>query len=1082
MRLRSATPTLLIWWCLLAPALAIAAVDDEVALARCDSLYAHEQFSEVVASAQSLLAAIDARGDSTSTSAASALTMLVRGYLARGGRAEPAFAAHASRLLSLTRSLYGADGAEFATAVSQSGQVAERSGDFAGARASYERALAIRTAAKLPANLDLVNCLVSLANVRARLGDYDGLGAVYDRALAIAEEVSGPRALDVARVLGNYAIFKKLTGDFAAARDLYERTLAIQIGAHGEVQPDVARTYFNLGNLLVEIGQYDAARADYQRSLEIREQVLGAESPEVARTLAAMVVLEKQTANLLLARDYAERAVAIQQKALPAQHPQTADALAKLASVQSDLGDFGAARATLEQVRAVFEKAYGPTHQRVGEIVAELGMLQELEGDLTGALSSYRRTRDIFTAIDPHHDRVAGSLNDEATLLADLGHCREAVAVATRSVAIRERLGEPAYQALGQSLATQGRCLWQCGDLARAETALRRSREILVSRWGETHPLSLTASFDLARALRTRGATGEALDLALAVERGRRESVRLTIRGLPERLALVHAKHFPSGLDLAISIAAQNPPAATAVGKIWSELLSSRALVLDEMAQRRRAEVPTRGVAVDSLQHALGDVTRELAGTLVDGWRGEESAKLAARSLELRGRREQIEQRLGGLHIHPRSAGRVEDLPLAQIAASLPTDAALVGYVRYERQLQPSATDTLAPLAEPAYAAFVLSAGRREPVVVDLGSAAKIDRLVRTWRDEAGLGRDVPGRNAVAATAACDRAGAALREQIWDPLTAHLGAAGRVYVVPDGPLHLVNLAALPTRGGRYLIDDDRLIVNLGTERDLVERPPARPARGELLAIGAPDFSSHLAPLEFAPLPASAQEVGAVAAIWRRSRPVDFQVDAVMTLLGREASEAAFKRLAPGFRALHIATHGFALAEGAASPLAGQRGVGGLQAGAAVNNSPACDVNPMLRSGLVLAGGDQGDGEGEDGILTAAEIAVMDLGAADWVVLSACESGVGLTQAGEGVFGLRRAFRIAGARGLVISLWPLADDQIRDWMLQLYTAHLIGRQDLSHATWQASRAVLAARRAAGLDTHPQTWASFIATGD
>jgi CHAT domain-containing protein/tetratricopeptide (TPR) repeat protein len=1082
MRLGSASPTLLICWCLLAPVSVVAAGDDAAALAHCDALFANEQFPEAMAAAQSLLAAIDARGDSTSSAAASALTMLVRSYLARGGRAEPAFAAHANRLLSLTRSLYGPNGAEYATAVNQGGQVVERSGDFAGARAAYEQALAIRTAAKLPDNIDLVNCLVCLANVRARLGDYDGLGAVYDRALAIAEEVVGPQSLDVARVLGNYAIFKKLTGDFVAARDLYERTLAIQIAAHGEVQPDVARTYFNLGNLLVEIGQYDAARADYQRSLKIREEVLGAESPEVARTLAAMVVLEKQTANLLLARDYAERAVAIQQKALPAQHPQTADALAKLASVQSDLGDFGAARATLEQVRAVFEKAYGPTHQRVGEIVAELGMLQELEGDLTGALSSYRRTRDIFTAIDPHHDRVAGSLNDEATLLADLGHCREAVAVATRSVAIRERLGESASLALGQSLGTQGRCLWQSGDPARAETALRRSREILVSRWGEAHPLSLTASFDLARVLRTRGAADKALDLALVVERGRRESVRLTIGGLPERLALVHANHFPRGLDLAVTIAAESRPVATAVNRVWSELLNSRALVLDEMARRGRAAVPMRGTVVDSLQHALGDVTRELAGTLVDGWRGEESAKLAARSLELRDRRERIEQRLGGLHTHPGGDGRVENLTLAQIAATLPADAALVGYVRYECQLQPSVTDTLAPLAESAYAAFVLPVGRREPVVVDLGSAAKIDRLVRTWRDEAGLGRDVPGRNAVAAAAACDRAGAALREQIWDPLAAHLGAAGRVYVVPDGPLHLVNLAALPTRDGRYLIDDDRLIVYLGTERDLVERLPGRPARGELLAIGAPDFSSHLAPLEFAPLPASAQEVGAVAAIWRRSRPVDFQDDAVRTLLGREASEAAFKRLAPGFRALHIATHGFALAEGAASPLVGQRGVGGLQAGSTINSTPASDVNPMLRSGLVLAGGGEVNGEGEDGILTAAEIAVMDLGAADWVVLSACESGVGLTQAGEGVFGLRRAFRIAGARGLVISLWPLADDQIRDWMLELYTAHLNRRLDLAQATWQASRAILAARRAAGLDTHPQTWASFIASGD
>jgi CHAT domain-containing protein len=344
------------------------------------------------------------------------------------------------------------------------------------------------------------------------------------------------------------------------------------------------------------------------------------------------------------------------------------------------------------------------------------------------------------------------------------------------------------------------------------------------------------------------------------------------------------------------------------------------------------------------------------------------------------------------------------------------------------------------------------------------------------------LGRDVPGRDAEAATAACRRAGAALRERTWDLLAAHFGAARRVYVVPDGPLHLVNFAALPTGDDRYLIDDERPIIYLGTERDLVDQPVGQTARGELLALGAPDFPANLAPLEFVPLPASAQEIGAVAALWRQSHPLGARDDAVVTLLGRDASEAAFKELAPGFRALHVATHGFALADGAASLLPGQRGVGGLQAASAATRATTLEANPMLRAGLVLAGDGDTSAEGEDGILTAAEIAVLDLGAADWVVLSACESGVGMTQAGEGVFGLRRAFRIAGARGLVISLWPLADDQIRDWMLQLYTAHLKGRLDLGPATWQASQAVLAARRAAGLDTHPQTWAAFIACGD
>ena len=295
--------------------------------------------------------------------------------------------------------------------------------------------------------------------------------------------------------------------------------------------------------------------------------------------------------------------------------------------------------------------------------------------------------------------------------------------------------------------------------------------------------------------------------------------------------------------------------------------------------------------------------------------------------------------------------------------------------------------------------------------------------------------------------------------------------------MPDGVLHLVNFAALPTSDGRYLVDEPRPLVYLDAERDLVDHPQDRSAPGELLAFGAPTVGTGPAALGFAPLPASEEEVQSITALWRGARPDAAGDDAVLALLGPDASEASFKRLAPRYGAVHLATHGFWLADGAVVAQAGQRGVGGLKVDSGGSTTLGGAAGPMLRSGLVLAG----DASGEDGILTAAEITVLDLGGTDWVVLSACESGVGATTAGEGVLGLRRAFRLAGARNLVLSLWPLEDQTIRDWMLGLYAAHLTDRLELVPSAWQAARQVLAARRAAGLDTHPHTWAAFIACG-
>ena len=107
---------------------------------------------------------------------------------------------------------------------------------------------------------------------------------------------------------------------------------------------------------------------------------------------------------------------------------------------------------------------------------------------------------------------------------------------------------------------------------------------------------------------------------------------------------------------------------------------------------------------------------------------------------------------------------------------------------------------------------------------------------------------------------------------------------------------------------------------------------------------------------------------------------------------------------------------------------------------------------------------------------------MDLSAVSWAVLSGCETGLGRTQASEGVIGLRRAFRMAGVQSLILSLWPVEDEAARVWMRRLYEARWNGRMDTAESVREASLRVLRERRAQARDTHPWSWVSFVATGD
>jgi CHAT domain-containing protein len=142
-------------------------------------------------------------------------------------------------------------------------------------------------------------------------------------------------------------------------------------------------------------------------------------------------------------------------------------------------------------------------------------------------------------------------------------------------------------------------------------------------------------------------------------------------------------------------------------------------------------------------------------------------------------------------------------------------------------------------------------------------------------------------------------------------------------------------------------------------------------------------------------------------------------------------------------------------------------------------------NPLLLSGLAFAGANQRTPAGpddEDGILTAEEAASLDLRGLEWAVLSACGTGLGEIRASEGVVGLRRAFQIAGARTVIMSLWSVDDRATRNWMRALYNARLGRRLSTAEAIRSAGVDILQARRAQRQSTHPFYWAAFVAAGD
>ena len=315
----------------------------------------------------------------------------------------------------------------------------------------------------------------------------------------------------------------------------------------------------------------------------------------------------------------------------------------------------------------------------------------------------------------------------------------------------------------------------------------------------------------------------------------------------------------------------------------------------------------------------------------------------------------------------------------------------------------------------------------------ELGEAKVIDEAVAALRSAL---RDPKRRDVHELARAVD-------EKVMQPVRKRAGDASQLLFSPDGLLNLLPVAALVDEKGSYLIERYS-ISYLTSGRDLLRLQMARQSRNAPLVLADPVFGepdgvqiskaeipakgrltrdrllrsvttgSDLSEVYFARLEGTSQEAGAIRSL--------FPDSVVMT--GTQATESTLKQAAAP-RLVHIATHGFFLEPNTPTEpqAADRRGI----------NLNVRIENPLLRSGLALAGANVRSDTGDDGILTAMEAAGLNLWGTKLVTLSACDTGVGEVKNGEGVYGLRRAFVLAGAETLVMSLWPVSDTVTRELM-------------------------------------------------
>jgi CHAT domain-containing protein len=686
----------------------------------------------------------------------------------------------------------------------------------------------------------------------------------------------------------------------------------------------------------------------------------------------------------------------------------------------------------------------GPDHFHLAIFYSHLGRVAYDAGNYLKAETQFQRALKLAeNALGQDHPSGTGYRNDLAMVYCTIGKYAKGEALYRQSLAVHEQKAA-------------------MGNLAVQETLL-----------------------GLARCSAAQSRTADAVKFQSQASEIEERYVSLNLATGSEREKLAFLDNLNSRLSRNISLHVRIAPNdATARDLSVTSILRRKGRVQDAMSAGLAALRSRFNPDDQKLFDQLNQTTAELTRVVFSAPQEKTAAEREQRIKALEEQKEDVEEQIG-----QRSAGfyhQTVPVTLAAVRSDIPAGGALIEFAIY-RPFDPKTPESEKAYGEPRYVAYVV---RREGEVrwSELGAAKEIDALVAQMR--AAL-RDPLRKDTQELARALDA-------KVMQPIRPLLGDATQLLVSPDGELNLVPFPALVDEQGRYLIQRYSFTY-LTSGRDLLRLQVPRESKSGPLIVANPTFgaqaglqtvamatnSKHtqgdakrrsitstrsLTDTFFAPLDATEREARSIQTLFPDAK----------ILTGTNATETAVKRVS-GPQILHLATHGFFLSEPAAemtasgsAPLAGKSRT---QTATTGTNSNARIANPLLRSGLAFAGANHRDGKGDDGILTALEASGLNLWGTKLVVLSACDTGVGEVRNGEGVYGLRRAFTLAGAESLVMSLWPISDFTTRTLMTSYYQNLKAGM-----GRGEALRQVQLDMLKKNPNLHPFYWANFIQAGE
>lgn len=956
-------------------------------------------------------------------------------------------------------------------------------------------------------------------------GQYDKAEPLLNRALAICKKTYGIDHPNTAISYNNLALLLKTQGKYAAAEPLYQKSLAIAARVSGPDHQDTVVSLINLAMLYDAQGRYNEARALLQRALTACENTVGPEHGTTAACLINLAVVSQHEAAYAEAESLLLRAKKLLTPLLGKEHPTVVGVDSQLATLYDAQGQYERAGTLHEKVLAIREQAFGKPHPSVAQALNNLGSNYEARGLNEKALDMYVRAVSISEkSFGQNHPVTAVYLNNLAGFLSKAGDNVNARRLYEQSLAILNKHSGPhQVQAIGVLLNLASLSYYSERDYAKSGRLSETAAQLCKDSLGPDHPLRATSLTSLASVRVAQGSPAEAADLFDNARRIARRHVAnvvpsLTIDEQVQFIRVRDADELHRALTFAVS-----QPASPELAELSAGWVANAKAVTQETISLRDvlAQASTGGSEHDALL-GLRRIRSELAESSYRLNAQRDSAESIARRRSLHEEERRLVHEIGGrLALLSREDPWVEQ---DEVRSGIAANRMLIDIIRFKvfdfkMQSQDKAWGS------ERYAAWIVPPpGKGSTRIVDLGDASVIDLAVAAYREAVRAAVGDGGLIAKAGESPAEEVlretAAVLTEKVLKPIMTGIRAAGgdkgldELVISPDGELWLVPWAALPLEDGRYLVEQYAVITVTSARSLVAERETQHSASAPIIfadplfdlpkeafaqAVSEVDDvrladSESMASGASAGL-RSASEIGHVSRLpgtLNEARRVAGRIEQLtkqkpLTFLQSRALEERVKRIQSP-EVLHVATHGFALPDQQVPATQLQIKLPSILGGQPGSSQEATSrgrlEDPLLRCGILLTGCNLADTDrpkgADDGCLTGKEIVSLDLRGTDLVVLSACDTGTGRVQYGEGVAGLRQAFLIAGADAVLATLWQVPDAPTADLVAGFF-GHLAAGKGKASALRRAQLDLIEKRRKANGVAHPAAWAAFELTG-